>query len=106
MAEYLEKTAVIKAIHDEIYSGGKWSGGWYERPEEQAEKNFTKRINAITPEKVIDMSVIEKIMAEIIQYFSQNRDSEDLFLAGCSDGAYHALAIIDEAVKEYTHETR
>lgn len=49
MAEYLEKSAVIKAIHDEIYDGGKWSGGWYERPEEQAEKSFTKRINAITP---------------------------------------------------------
>ena len=49
MAEYLEKSAVIKAIHDEIYSGGNWSGGWYERSEEQAEKNFTERINAITP---------------------------------------------------------
>lgn len=49
MTEYLEKSAVIKAIHDEIYSGGNWSGGWYERPEEQAEKNFTERINAITP---------------------------------------------------------
>lgn len=49
MAEYLEKSAVIKAIHDEIYSGGNWSGGWYECSEEQAEKNFTERINAITP---------------------------------------------------------
>ena len=49
MVEYLEKTAVIKAIHNEIYSGGKWSGGWYEKSEEQAEKDFTKRINAITP---------------------------------------------------------
>ena len=49
MAEYLEKSAVIKAIHDEIYDGGKWNGGWYEHSEEQAEKNFTKRINAITP---------------------------------------------------------
>lgn len=49
MAEYLEKSTVIKAIHDEVYSGGNWSGGWYERPEEVAEKNFTERINAITP---------------------------------------------------------
>lgn len=49
MAEYLEKSAVIRAIHDEIYDSGKWNGGWYEHSEEQAEKNFTKRINAITP---------------------------------------------------------
>ena len=49
MTEYLEKSAVIKAIHDEIYDGGKWNGGWYEHSEEQAEKNFTERINAIIP---------------------------------------------------------
>ena len=59
--------------------------------------------NAKTVEAV-PLSVIEKIKAEIIQYFMQNKDSEDLFLAGCGDGAYHALAIIDEAVKECTHE--
>lgn len=55
-------------------------------------------------EPTIPLSVIEKIKAEIIQYFMENKDSEDLFLAGCGDGAYHALAIIDKAVKECTNE--
>lgn len=49
--------------------------------------------------EAVPLSAIEKIKAEIIQYFMQNKDSEDLFLAGCGDGAYHALAIIDKAVK-------
>lgn len=47
MSKYIEKTAVLKAIHDEIYKGGNYSGGWYEATEEAAEKNFTERINEL-----------------------------------------------------------
>lgn len=95
MAEYLEKSAVIKAIHNEIYSGGKWSGGWYEIPEEKAEKNFTKRINAITPEKVIDISVIEKITTEI----EERATYEGIYLDRAD-----VLDIIDKAVKEIRND--
>ena len=48
---------------------------------------------------------IDKAEKEIRSYIANNKDSEDLFLAGCGDGAYHALitlkcATIIPATKE------
>lgn len=33
--------------------------------------------------------------AEVYKYIAENKNSDDLFLAGCGDGAYHALHIYD-----------
>ena len=41
-----------------------------------------------------------KIKAEIQKYISENKNSDDLYLSGCGDGAYHALAILDKHIKE------
>lgn len=98
MAEYLEKSAVVKAIHNEVYSGGKWSGGWYEKSEEQAEKDFIKRINTITPEKVIDISVIEDIQKEIRKLSNKMLNGEYIV------DRKEVLEIIDRKVKEIEHD--
>ena len=37
---------------------------------------------------------IDKAEKEIRSYIADNKDSEDLFLAGCGDGAYHALIML------------
>lgn len=103
MAEYLEKSAVIKAIHNEIYSGGKWSGGWYEKSEEQAEKDFTKRINAITPEKVIDISIIEK-MHNAVDNAEPDTYIENPLFYSYALTKKHVNEIIDKAVKEIRND--
>ena len=33
--------------------------------------------------------------AEVYKYIAENKNSDDLYLAGCGDGAYHALHIYD-----------
>lgn len=43
---------------------------------------------------------LEKIKKEIMKYSAENKNSEDLYLAGCGDGAYHSLAIIDKYISE------
>ena len=41
---------------------------------------------------------IRKVTQEIENYIRENKNSEDLYLAGCGDGAYHALFIIDKYI--------
>lgn len=36
------------------------------------------------------------VKAEINQYITENKNSEDLYLAGCGDGAYHALCMLNK----------
>ena len=43
---------------------------------------------------------IKKIKEEIMKYSAENKNSEDLYLAGCGDGAHHSLAIIDKYITE------
>lgn len=43
---------------------------------------------------------LENIKADIQKYISENKNSDDLYLSGCGDGAYHSLAIIDKHIKE------
>lgn len=47
---------------------------------------------------------LENIKAEIQKYVAENKNSEDLYLAGCGDGAYHALAIINKRISELKGE--
>ena len=43
---------------------------------------------------------LEDIKADIQKYISENKNSDDLYLSGCGDGAYHALAILNRHIKE------
>ena len=45
-------------------------------------------------------SELKDIKAEIQKYITENKNSNDLYLSGCGDGAYHVLAIIDKHIKE------
>ena len=51
-AKWLSVIEKIKAeIHNEITSGGKWSGGWYEVTEEDAIKKFDEIIDKAVKER-------------------------------------------------------
>lgn len=41
----------------------------------------------------------EKIKAEIEKYINENKNSNDLYLSGCGDGAYHTLVMIEKNLK-------
>ena len=47
---------------------------------------------------------LEDIKEEIKGYVAENKNSEDLYLAGCGDGAYHILAIINKRISELKGE--
>lgn len=42
-----------------------------------------------------DLKDADLYKAEVKKYITENKNSDDLFLAGCGDGAYHALHIYD-----------
>lgn len=46
----------------------------------------------------------EAVKAEIQKYVTENKKSEDLYLSGCGDGAYHTLAIINKRIAELKGE--
>lgn len=54
--------------------------------------------------KELFISELEKIREEIMKYSAENKNSKDLYLAGCGDGAYHSLAIIDKHIFELKGE--
>ena len=47
---------------------------------------------------------LKKIKEEIKRYVDENKNSEDLYLSGCGDGAYHSLAIINKHITELKGE--
>lgn len=42
-----------------------------------------------------DLKDADIYKAEVKKYITENKNSDDLYLAGCGDGAYHALHIYD-----------
>lgn len=42
-----------------------------------------------------DLKDADIYKAEVKKYIAENKNSDDLYLAGCGDGAYHALHIYD-----------
>ena len=42
-----------------------------------------------------DLKDADIYKAEVYKYIAENKNSDDLYLAGCGDGAYHALHIYD-----------
>lgn len=42
-----------------------------------------------------DLKDADIYKTEVKKYIAENKNSDDLFLAGCGDGAYHALHIHD-----------
>lgn len=44
--------------------------------------------------------VLDEATAGIERYISEHKKSDDRYLAGCGDGAYHALAIIKDAIRK------
>lgn len=47
---------------------------------------------------------LEKIKEDIQKYVTENKNSEDLYLSGCGDGAYHTLATINKKIAELKGE--
>lgn len=42
-----------------------------------------------------DLKDADIYKAEVKKYITENKNSDDMYLAGCGDGAYHALHIYD-----------
>lgn len=42
-----------------------------------------------------DLKDADIYKTEVKKYIAENKNSDDLYLAGCGDGAYHALHIYD-----------
>lgn len=42
-----------------------------------------------------DLKDADIYKAEVKKYITENKNSDDLYLAGCGDGAYHALHIFN-----------
>ena len=42
-----------------------------------------------------DLKDADIYKTEVYKYIAENKNSDDLYLAGCGDGAYHALHIYD-----------
>lgn len=42
-----------------------------------------------------DLKDADIYKSEVYKYIAENKNSDDLYLAGCGDGAYHALHIYD-----------
>lgn len=42
-----------------------------------------------------DLKDADIYKAEVYKYIAENKNSDDLYLSGCGDGAYHALHIHD-----------
>ena len=62
-------------------------------------KEFVKTaIEALKFQTEPSGDLISREMAEkeINRYIAENKDSGDLFLSGCADGAYHALCMIKD----------
>ena len=55
------------------------------------DRNFSQCAITPLPEHHGRLADIDKAEKEIRSYIADNKDSDDLFLAGCGDGAYHAL---------------
>ena len=47
------------------------------------------------PEGHGDLKDADIYKAEVKKYMTENKNSDDLYLAGCGDGAYHALHIFN-----------
>ena len=43
--------------------------------------------------RLIDAS---KYAQSLIRYIDENKNSDDMFLAGCGDGAYHAMCMLKD----------
>lgn len=60
----------------------------------------------LTPsQKIIFNGIpLEDIKADMQKYIAENKNSYDLYVAGCGDGAYHALAILDKHIGEINND--
>lgn len=67
---------------------------WHSIPNEYLLYNAIKHGTPL-PKGHGDLKDADIYKAEVEKYITENKNSDDLYLAGCGDGAYHALHIYD-----------
>lgn len=82
---------LIVEIDDEIYKTWRREGKY-------ASHSYAQKIilnGTPLPKEHGRLKDADIYKAEVYKYIAENKNSDDLYLAGCGDGAYHALHIYD-----------
>ena len=64
------------------------------------EEDYEPMLNAILNGTPLEEE-LGSVKAEINQYITENKNSEDLYLSGCGDGAYHALCMLNKHAPKF-----
>ncbi len=84
---------LVIELSDELYD---WLKNGFPNNEEDYEPMLNAILNGTSLEEELG-----SVKAEINQYITENKNSEDLYLSGCGDGAYHALCMLDKHAPKF-----
>lgn len=82
---------IPESVYESISSGKFDIDGYFKRNLSDAFKNGTPLPKGHGTLKDADI-----YKAEVYKYIEENKNSDDLYLAGCGDGAYHAMCMLKD----------
>lgn len=88
----IDKESLIRMLALSLYS---IVGGEYSNAKETVAELVENVGYTPLPKGHGDLKDADIYKAKVGRYITENKNSDDLYLSGCGDGAYHALHIYD-----------